>query len=155
MIDSFVILGIILGGIITLSLKIVLNSGAYADRTHKSTLKLYKDYIKELEISLEDYKKEAISAKRRYANREAAPQISGDLSDIGSLLPSILPSITAKLPKWLQPLAQNPQVIESITRYASEHPDKVQSLLGSVLNSKSKDVTNVTNTSNKDEGISI
>lgn len=151
MIDPLLSIAIVASIVITLSLKIVLNSGAYASTTHKNTLKLYKDYIRELEVTVEDYKKEMISAKRRMANKEAAPAVAGDLSDISAILPSLLPTIVPKLPKWLQPLASNPEVISSLTKYASENPEKIQSLLGGVLRSAGSPST----TSNKPETTSL
>ena len=136
-ISELVLICAILGPILALIVFMCLKAGiGSTSEVSKKRLALHKAYARELEEEIAALKVDLRSAKAKYSNREQAPMITGDISDIASVIPSLLPTLEHKLPRWLRPLLHNEQVMNSITTYAKENPEDLKRLVGSLVNLK-------------------
>ena len=97
----------------------------------RKKVKLYEDTIKELEY-------ESMHWKGKFNQTKQLPSVEGDfnLSDVGSveaLIQTVLPKVKGLLPKDLQGLADDPNVVKYAMQLYQQNPDKAKQLLGKFL----------------------
>lgn len=140
MFTDIVLISAIISITTLLIIGILVKSGMFsALEVSRKRLKLQKDYSLELEQEIAEYKRALRSEQTRRAARETPPTLRGDLSDIGTLIPELLPMIGNKLPGWFRPIINNPQAIGMVQEFAQRDPEKFTALISKIINVKPKD----------------
>jgi hypothetical protein len=99
----------------------------------KITTKLRKqqeEYIAELEHKVRQ-------KQNKLNSMEKGPSIIGDTNDLGGILPELLGQVENILPKWASKfLKSNPDIVNSVLKYAKDNPDKAKELIGRFVKTK-------------------
>jgi len=97
-----------------------------ADLDPKITHKLRKqqeEYIAELEHKVRQ-KQNKLNAMQK------GPELS-EMGDLDGVLPELLGQVEGILPKWASKfLKTNPDIVNTVVKYAKENPDKAKELIG-------------------------
>jgi len=97
-----------------------------ADLDPKITHKLRKqqeEYIAELEHKVRQ-KQNKLNAMQK------GPELS-QMGDLDGVLPELLGQVEGILPKWASKfLKTNPDIVNTVVKYAKENPDKAKELIG-------------------------
>lgn len=97
-----------------------------ADLDPKITHKLRKqqeEYIAELEHKVRQ-KQNKLNAMQK------GPELS-EMGDLDGVLPELLGQVEGILPKWASKfLKSNPDIVNTVVKYAKENPDKAKELIG-------------------------
>jgi hypothetical protein len=97
-----------------------------ADLDPKITHKLRKqqeEYIAELEHKVRQ-KQNKLNAMQK------GPELS-QMGDLDGVLPELLGQVEGILPKWASKfLKSNPDIVNTVVKYAKENPDKAKELIG-------------------------
>ena len=97
-----------------------------ADLDPKITNKLRKqqdDYIGEVER-----KNRTLQGKLN--SMQKGPELS-EIGDLGGVIPELLGQVEGILPKWASKfLKSNPDIVNTVVKYAKENPDKAKELIG-------------------------
>jgi len=105
-----------------------------ADLDPKITNKLRKqqdDYIVEVE-------RKNRSLQNKLNSMQKGPELS-EIGDIDGVLPELIGQLDGVLPKWLAKfLKGQPDLINTVVKYAKENPDKAKELIGRFVKIKPK-----------------
>ena len=105
-----------------------------ADLDPKITHKLRKqqeEYIAELEHKVRQ-KQNKLNAMQK------GPELS-QMGDLDGVLPELLGQVEGILPKWASKfLKSNPDIVNTVVKYAKENPDKAKELIGRFVKIKPK-----------------
>ncbi len=105
-----------------------------ADLDPKITHKLRKqqdDYIGEVER-----KNRTLQGKLN--SMQKGPELS-EIGDLGGVIPELLGQVEGILPKWASKfLKSNPDIVNTVVKYAKENPDKAKELIGRFVKIKPK-----------------
>jgi len=108
-----------------------------ADLDPKITNKLRKqqdDYIFEVE-------RKNRSLQNKLNSMQKGPELS-EIGDIDGVLPELIGQLDGVLPKWLAKfLKGQPDLINTVVKYAKENPDKAKELIGRFVKIKPKAAT--------------
>lgn len=109
--------------------------GAYLRSIPKSSKNIRQQNV-DLE-NLNIYNKKELKSLRAKVNSDhALPKVAGDMSDIDSIITSLLPKITSKFPELKGLIGDGD--ISTIIKLAKEHPDIVKKFLPKFLSSGKK-----------------
>ena len=117
-----------------------------SSKSQKKLQQLDNEYIDELEHRLKQYKNKA-------NNMERPPTITGDPSELDSILPELFSSFEQYAPKWLKPFLGNKDTQKFLIDYAQKNPEKVSGMLQKMVKPPKKDGTS--GTENKEFEISV
>ena len=105
-----------------------------ADLDPKITNKIRKqqdDYIIEVE-------RKNRSLQNKLNSMQKGPELS-EIGDIDGVLPELIGQLDGVLPKWLAKfLKGQPDLINTVVKYAKENPDKAKELIGRFVKIKPK-----------------
>jgi hypothetical protein len=97
-----------------------------ADLDPKITNKLRKqqdEYIGEVE-------RKNRSLQNKLNSMQKGPELS-QMGDLDGILPELLGQVEGILPKWASKfLKSNPDIVNTVVKYAKENPDKAKELIG-------------------------
>jgi len=97
-----------------------------ADLDPKITTKIRKqqdDYIGEVE-------RKNRSLQNKLNSMQKGPELA-EIGDLDGVLPELLSQVEGILPKWASKfLKTNPDIVNSVIKYAKENPDKAKELIG-------------------------
>jgi len=97
----------------------------------KQKVKVYEDLANE-------YKQEMQHWKGKFNQSKQAPQIDGELGELGEILPNLFTEFSPFVPNWLKPLLNNRDVQSWLIKYAKENPDKASEWFGKILRKNDK-----------------
>lgn len=109
--------------------------------------KLVNNKIKQYRERVEELEKELRKWRGKVSQSKQLPTVQGDydLSDVGSveaLIKTVLPSIKGLLPKDLQGLADDPNVVKQAIELYNKNPDGAKKILGKFIKNKSTPTEN-------------
>ena len=106
------------------------NSALDPKITHKLR-KQQEDYIGEVER-----KNRSLQAKLN--SMQKGPELS-EMCDLDGILPELIGQLDGILPKWATKLIKsNPDIVNSVIKYAKDNPDKAKELIGKFVKIKPK-----------------
>jgi len=92
----------------------------------KITQKIEKHRQQYIEI----IEKKNLSLKNKLNSMQKGPQLS-EMGDLDGVLPELLGQVEGILPKWASKfLKSNPDIVNTVVKYAKENPDKAKELIG-------------------------
>lgn len=109
--------------------RIVRKTDDYELKIYKKKLKTADEYINDLEADIKSY----VNALNR---KEVGPKMEGDISDLKSILPELLPEFARFGPKWLAPILQVPEVGSAIATYVEKNPQRAGELFARFFKQK-------------------
>ena len=90
----------------------------------------------------EDYIGEVERKNRSLQNKLNSMQKGPELAEIGDMegvIPELLGQVEGILPKWASKfLKSNPDIVNTVVKYAKENPDKAKELIGRFVKIKPK-----------------
>ena len=100
----------------------------------KITQKIEKHRQQYIEI----IEKKNLSLKNKLNSMQKGPQLS-EMGDLDGVLPELLGQVEGILPKWASKfLKSNPDIVNTVVKYAKENPDKAKELIGRFVKIKPK-----------------
>ena len=114
---------------IVLAPKFIQMNRITSSKSMKGLQKLDQEYIEELEYKLKQIKNTLNKA-------EQGPRVTGDISELSSLLPDIVGQFSKYAPKWLQPILSNPESSKWIMEYVEKNPEKASELFAKFIRKK-------------------
>ena len=120
-------IAVVIGGYLTANVMI----------KHKdSSSKYTKSKMKEQDEYVEFLKKQMRTYKAKASNIEKGPQIEGDVSELGGLIPELVGQFGDYLPKWAQPFVKDPDMQKWLFEYIEKNPDKAKQWFGKIIGNK-------------------
>ena len=123
---EWLIIGIVALSAIVMAPKFVQNLTMSSTKSQKKLQMLDDEYIKELEFQLK-------KVKIKLNNSQKGPQVQGDLSELGDLLPEVLENFQGMAPNWLKPFLKNKDMQGWIMKYVQENPEKAGEMFGKIV----------------------
>ena len=123
---DWLVIGIISIALIVMSPRIANTFTLQSTKSQKKLQNLDNEYIAELESQLKKYKNKA-------SNMERGPQIQGEISELGQLLPELLGQFQHLAPKWIQPLLKDENMQKWLVDYVSKNPEKAGEFFGKII----------------------
>jgi len=78
------------------------------------------------------------SLQNKLNSMQKGPELS-EMGDIDGVLPELLGQVESILPKWATKLIKsNPDIVNSVIKYAKDNPDKAKELIGKFVKIKPK-----------------
>jgi len=103
-------------------------------RIYRKNASLDPKITTKLRKQQEEYISEVERKNRSLQNKLNSMQKGPELSEVGDLdgvLPELLGQVESILPKWAGKfLKSNPDIVNSVIKYAKENPDKAKDLIG-------------------------
>jgi len=119
--------------ILAITLPICL-TGVFVAKIWRTNAILDPKITKKLDSHRQQYTEQLEKEKRSLQNKLNAMQKGPELSQMGDLdgvLPELLGQVEGILPKWAGKfLKSNPDIVNSVIKYAKENPDKAKELIG-------------------------
>jgi len=91
----------------------------------------YATYIDELEAD----NKSLINQRN---SEQKGPQIEGDMSELSSILPSLLDDLGGLVPNYVKPFFKNKDFVQWMAQYAQNNPDKAAAIFGKFFRNKAQ-----------------
>lgn len=123
---EWLIIGIIAVTALITTPKIVQNMTLSSTKSQKKLQQLDNEYIEELEHQLK-------KSKMQFNNAQKGPQVQGELSELGELLPEVLENFQGMAPNWLKPFLKNKDMQGWIMKYVQENPEKAGEMFGKIV----------------------
>jgi len=115
-------------------------SGIFIAKIYRKNADLDPKITHKLRKQQEDYITEVEKKNRSLQNKLNSMQKGPELSEIGDLdgvLPDLLGQVENILPKWATKfLKSNPDIVNSVIKYAKDNPDKAKQLIGKFVKIK-------------------
>jgi len=109
--------------------KIYLKNATLDPKITQKLKKHQEEYIAMVE-------KKNLSLKNKLNSMQKGPQLS-EIGDIEGVLPELLGQVESILPKWATKLIKsNPDIVNSVIKYAKDNPDKAKELIGKFVKIK-------------------
>lgn len=109
--------------------KIYLKNATLDPKITQKLKKHQEEYITMVE-------KKNLSLKNKLNSMQKGPQLS-EIGDIDGVLPELLGQVESILPKWATKLIKsNPDIVNSVIKYAKDNPDKAKELIGKFVKIK-------------------
>lgn len=109
-------------------------SGVLIARIYRKNAALDPKITNKLRKQQEEYISEVERKNRSLQNKLNSMQKGPELSEIDDLdgaLPELLGQVESILPKWAGKfLKSNPDIVQSVVKYAKDNPDKAKELIG-------------------------
>jgi len=100
----------------------------------KITQKIEKHRQQYIEI----IEKKNLSLKNKLNSMQKGPQLS-EIGDLEGVLPELIGQMENILPKWATKLIKsNPDIINTVVKYAKDNPDKAKELIGRFVKNKAQ-----------------
>jgi len=119
--------------ILAITLPICL-TGVFVAKIWRANAILDPKITKKLDSHRQQYTEQLEKEKRSLQNKLNAMQKGPELSQMGDLdgvLPELLGQVEGILPKWASKfLKSNPDIVNTVVKYAKENPDKAKELIG-------------------------
>ena len=119
--------------ILAITLPICL-TGVFVAKIWRTNAILDPKITKKLDSHRQQYTEQLEKEKRSLQNKLNAMQKGPELSQMGDLdgvLPELLGQVEGILPKWASKfLKSNPDIVNTVVKYAKENPDKAKELIG-------------------------
>jgi len=119
--------------ILAITLPICL-TGVFVAKIWRANAILDPKITKKLDSHRQQYTEQLEKEKRSLQNKLNAMQKGPELSEMGDLegvLPELLGQVEGILPKWASKfLKTNPDIVNTVVKYAKENPDKAKELIG-------------------------
>ena len=123
---EWLVIGIVSIVTICMTPKIATTLTTSSSKSQRKLQKLDEEYISELELRLKQYKNKA-------NNMERGPQIQGEMSELGQLLPELLGQFGHMAPKWAQPLLKDENMQKWLAEYVTKNPEKAGEFFGKII----------------------
>ena len=109
-------------------------TGLFVAKIWRTNAILDPKITKKLDSHRQQYTEQLEKEKRSLQNKLNAMQKGPELSQMGDLdgvLPELLGQVEGILPKWASKfLKSNPDIVNTVVKYAKENPDKAKELIG-------------------------
>jgi len=111
--------------------KIYRKNSALDPKITNKLRKQQEEYIGEVE-------RKNRSLQNKLNSMQKGPELS-EMGDIDGVLPELLGQVESILPKWATKLIKsNPDIVNSVIKYAKDNPDKAKELIGKFVKIKPK-----------------
>jgi len=111
-------------------------------RIYRKNAALDPKITNKLRKQQEDYISEVERKNRSLQNKLNSMQKGPELDEIGDMegvIPELLGQVEGILPKWASKfLKSNPDIVNTVVKYAKENPDKAKELIGRFVKIKPK-----------------
>jgi len=130
--------------ILAITLPICL-TGVFVAKLYRKNADLDPKITNKLRKQQDDYIFEVERKNRSLQNKLNSMQKGPELSEIGDLegvIPDLLGQVDGILPKWVGKLLKsNPDIVNSVIKYAKDNPDKAKELITRFVKIKPKAAT--------------
>jgi len=127
--------------ILAITLPICL-TGVFVAKLYRKNADLDPKITNKLRKQQDDYIFEVERKNRSLQNKLNSMQKGPELSEIGDLegvIPELLGQVEGILPKWAGKfLKSNPDIVNTVIKYAKDNPDKAKELIGRFVKIKPK-----------------
>jgi len=117
-------------------------TGVFVAKLYRKNADLDPKITNKLRKQQDDYIFEVERKNRSLQNKLNSMQKGPELSEIGDLegvIPELLGQVEGILPKWAGKfLKSNPDIVNTVVKYAKENPDKAKDLIGRFVKIKPK-----------------
>jgi len=117
-------------------------TGLFVAKIWRTNAILDPKITKKLDSHRQQYTEQLEKEKRSLQNKLNALQKGPELSEMGDLegvLPELIGQLDGVLPKWLTKFIKGqPDLVNTVVKYAKENPDKAKELIGRFVKIKPK-----------------